>query len=200
MGVTLTEIGLLMMIEAAGWAIFEPFFGVVADRLGKKRLIIYSIVTTSLIYVSYTFVSSVWQLYLIAFAMSSNMSAGAVSTRAMVAELLPTLERGKTYGRYMATIAIGQMIGPFLGGFLADTIGYMTPFYVSGGLGIIILAATLPMRYHERSRSKVSSHSVASNRRKLMTKPFLLLLLIRLLTMFHFNFQRSTLPIFLHES
>lgn len=199
MGVTLTEIGLLMMVESMGWAIFEPIFGMVTDRLGKKRLIIYSIVATSLIYPSYTLVSSVWQLYLIYFAMSSNMAAGAVATRAMTIELLPTLGRGKTYGRYMATMSMGQILGPFLGGFLADTLGNTVPFYVSGGLGILSLAATLPMRYEERLGDKVSSVA-ASSRSRLLTRPFLLLLLVRLLYMFPTNFQRSCLPIFLHES
>jgi len=200
MGVTLTEIGLLMMVDAVGWAIFEPTFGFLADRLGKKRLIIYSIITTSIIYVSYTFVSSVWQLYLLLFAMTSNMSAGAVATRALTAELLPAAERGKTYGRYMATMTIGQIIGPFLGGILADTVGYIVPFYVSGALGIISLAATLPMKYDERSTELLSTSSVTINKSKLITAPFLLLLLIRVLCMFPMNFQRSTLPIYLHES
>jgi MFS family permease len=199
MGVTLTEIGLLVMVEAMGWAIFEPIFGVVADRLGKKRLIIYSIVASSLIYLSYTLVSSVWQLYLIYFAMSSNMAAGAVATRAMTAELLPRESRGKIYGRFMATMSMGQIFGPFLGGFLADTIGSTVPFYVSGGLGILSLAATLSMRYEEKLGDDVSSVD-ASSRGRLLTQPFLLLLLVRLLYMFPMNFRQSSLPIFLHES
>ena len=199
-GITVTQIGLLMMVNSVGWAVFEPIFGVVADRIGKKRLIIYSIASTSLVYVSYTFATSIWHFALIMFAMSSNMAAGVVSIRAMMMDLLPTSGIGKVYGRYNAIVAMGNIIGPLLGGFLADTVSYFAPFYVSGGLGIICLATVLPLRYNERPISKASLTMKTLDRSKLMTKPFMGILFTRLVYMFNMNFQRSILPIFLHES
>lgn len=198
-GATVTEIGLLWMIEAVGWAIFEPIFGLVADRFGKKRLAIYSVVTTSIVYLAFTFALNIWHFYLLGFALTSNMAAGSVSIRAMTIDLIPQSGRGKAYGRFMAVLSMGMVTGPFLGGFLADSFSYAAPFYLCSGLGIISLAALLPMRYGE-SQSQLSSASATSKRIKLLTKPFLILLFIRLLFMFNLNFQRGTLPIFLHEN
>lgn len=200
MGITVTQIGLLMMVQSSGWAIFEPVFGIVADRLGKKRLMIYSVITTSIIYVSYTFASSIWHLYLIMFAMSSNMAAGAVSGRAMIVELIPASRRGRTYGRYMAALSMGSVFGPIIGGFLTEAVGYAAPFYFCGVLGLLGLVAIFPMRYEERVGKMKSIAVTASNRSSLMARPFLSLLILRLLYMFNMNFQRNTLPIFLHES
>ena len=200
MGISVTQIGLLMMTQMVGWAIFEPTFGVIADRLGKKRLMIYSIITTSIIYVSYTFASSLWHLFLIAFAMSSNSAAGAVSSRAMLTELIPPSGRGKTYGRYMAAVSAGQVFAPLLGGFLTEAVGYTAPFYVSGGLGVASLLAVLPLRYDEAARREATFYPGPPGMGGLRTRPFLSLLLIRLLYMFNMNFQRSNLPILLHES
>ena len=198
-GATVTEIGLLWMVQAVGWAIFEPTFGLVADRFGKKRLAIYSIVTTSIIYVAFTFASSIWHFYLLGFALTSNMAAGSVSIRAMTIDLLPKSGRGKTYGRFMSVVSMGMAIGPFLGGFLADAVSYAAPFYLCSGLGIMSLVPLLPMRHVER-QSEPPFRSTTSNRIKLLTKPFFILLFIRLLFMFNLSFQRGTLPIFLHES
>lgn len=200
MGISMTQIGLLMMTQMVGWAIFEPTFGVIADRLGKKRLMIYSIITTSIIYVSYTFASSLWHLFLISFAMSSNSAAGAVSSRAMLTELIPPSERGKTYGRYMATLSMGQVFAPLLGGFLTEAVGYTTPFYVSGGLGVASLLAILPLRHDEGAMRGAALYPGPPGMRGLNTRPFLSLLLIRMLYMFNMNFQRNNLPILLHES
>jgi MFS family permease len=32
----MTEIGLIMMVGAFGWAIFEPICGILADKIGKN--------------------------------------------------------------------------------------------------------------------------------------------------------------------
>ena len=187
-----------MMVGAVGWAIFEPTFGVFADRIGKKRLIVYSIVASSVVYIFYNFASSIWHFYVIQFAMSSNMAAGAVSMRAMMVELLPEKDRGKVYGRYMTFISIGQFLGPLVGGFLADSLGQSVPFYLCAALGVVGLAAILPMKYHAPSAGELSSQSL--NYSGLFTKPLLGLYLVRLVFMFNHNFQRSALPILLHEN
>lgn len=197
-GITVTEIGLLVMVQSLGWAIFEPIFGVLTDMVGKKRLIIYSIVGTSVIYVSYPFATMTWHFYLIMFAMSSNMAAGAVSTRAMIIEFLPVSGRGKVYGRYMAIATMGEAAGPILGGFLADAVGYHAPFYVSGGIGVISLLAALPMKYGSNKIKRTSTMKTPDLGR-LITGSFLGLLLLRLIFMFNWNFQTSNLPIILHE-
>lgn len=200
MGISMTQIGLLMMVQMVGWAIFEPTFGVVADRVGKKRLIIYSAITTSMIYVSYTFASRLWHLFLIVFAMSSNSAVGAVSSRAMLTELIPSSSRGRIYGRYMAVVSMGQAFAPLLGGFLTESFGYTAPFYVSGALGALSLLTILPLRYDEAERGEGTLYTGSFNVRGLTTGPFLGLLVIRMLYMFNMNFQRNNLPILLHES
>ena len=127
------------------------------------------------------------------------MAAGSGSIRAMTIDLIPKAGRGETYGRFMSVVSMGMAIGPFLGGFLADAVSYAAPFHLCSGLGIVSLVALLPMRHVER-QSEPPFRSTTSNRIKLLTKPFFILLFIRLLFMFNLSFQRGTLPIFLHES
>jgi len=199
-GLTVAQIGLLGTIEMLGWFIFEPLTGVVADRVGKKRLVIFAIVSSSFIFVFFPLAISIWHFALLMFARSSVMSTASVSIRAMTAELLPTSGRGKAYGRHMSVISMGGIIGPFIGGYLTYTIGYTIPFYVSAGVGIAGLAAVLLMRYDERPIIEPSSPSEVLKQSKLMTRPFLAILLVRSLYMINFVFRRDILPIFLHES
>jgi MFS family permease len=200
MGFSVTDIGILMLVRSLGWAIFEPTFGMLADRLGKKKLLIFSIGTTSFIYILYTFATSMTHFYLIAFAMSSFSAAGTVSSRAILAEFLPQSGRGKVYGRYMAGLSMGRMVGPFLGGFLADTISLTAPFYIAAGLGVVSIAAAISLRYAESSKAKIASQSISINMNSLLTKSFIGILILRMLWMFNMNFERNVLPIYLNEN
>jgi MFS family permease len=198
-GLTMTEIGLLMMVNSVAWAIFEPTLGLVADRLGKKKLMIYSVVTTSFVYVSYALARNIWHFAVIIFALASNSAAGVVSARAMMAELLPASGRGKRYGRYMAILSMGQMIGPLLGGFLSDRVSNVAPFYACGGLGVIGLVSAISVRCELGLKKESALRIKSPAEARLITKTSLGILLVRLLFMFNMSFERNTLPIFLHE-
>ena len=115
-GLTVTHIGLLGTSSMLGWLIFEPFMGVLADRVRKKWLVTFSIIGSTIIYSLYPFASNFLHFAVLMFSMSSVMSAYAVAIKALIAELLPTEARGKTYGRYLSVISFGAVIAPFLGG------------------------------------------------------------------------------------
>jgi MFS family permease len=199
-GLTVSQIGFLGIAGMLGWFIFEPLSGVVADRIRKKYMIVFAVVSSTVIYALYPMASAIWHFALLAFAMSSVMSAYAVSVKAMTAELLPASGRGKTYGRFLSTISMGGIIAPVVGGYLSTTSGYALPFYVSAGIGIVGLAAVLLMRYDEKLIEKDASGGSSSGGSKLMTRPFISILIVRMLFMFNMIFRRSFLPIYLHES
>ncbi len=96
MGISVTDIGFLMVIQSLGWAIFEPIFGFVTDKIGKKRLMLYSAVSTSLVYFSYPLANSIWHFRFIVFALSSNMAAGLVSTRALTGRASTSFSKSRS--------------------------------------------------------------------------------------------------------
>ena len=65
---------------------------------------------------------------------------------------------------------------------------------------MVSLLAILPLKYHKEPRKEPISSEFTLIDRNLMTRPFVSLLLIRLLYMFNMNFQRNILPIFLNEN
>lgn len=203
LGISVTQIGFLMMVRSVGWAIFEPTFGFLADIMNKKKLIIYSVISSSIIFISYTYASKIWHFLLIVFAMSSALAIGAVSSRALLNELLPLQNRGRVYGRYMAIVSIGRIIGPILGGYIAENIGFKAPFYLSGGVGILALFFLTFLNYEKKNIE--TFHSVKTQIKMSlsvfgMRAAVFSILLIRLLFMFNMHFQRTILPVLLYES
>lgn len=199
-GLTVSELGLIGMVGMLGWFIFEPLVGVVADWVRKKYLLIFAVLTSSFIYTAYPLADSFWQFSLLAFAMSSVMSSYAVSVKALAAELLPSSGRGKTYGRYVSAISIGGIVGPFLGGYLTETLCRSIPFYISSGVGVIGLAAALLMSYDEREMKEKLVQDYSGGRKSLWTMPFVVILIVRMLYLFNPVFQQQILPVFLHEN
>ena len=198
-GYSVTQIGLIGTAWILGYLIFEPIAGAVADRLNKKHMIIFAIITSSVIYLSYTLASNIWHFYLLAFTRSSVISAYTISNKAMIAELLPSSGRGQTYGRYSSVVSMGGILGPILGGYLTNVFSYEIPFYIYAGVGIISLIAVLYMKV-DGEQPEDSSTTNPIKIRDLMTKIFLGILIIRMLFIFNFIFRQDTLPIFLNES
>jgi MFS family permease len=199
-GLTLSQIGLLGTSGMLGWLIFEPLAGVVADRIRKKYMVIFAFIGSTFIYLAYPFAQGFWHFALLAFGMSSVMSAYAISVKALTAELLPKSERGKAYGRFVSAISLGGIISPIIGGYVSEAFGETLPFYISAGVGLIGLGAVGFMRYDDQEgMMSVESKEPA------MSEPFfsgglLGIFLIRALFIFNLVFRQHTLPIFLNEN
>jgi MFS family permease len=197
-GLSVSEIGYLGIAGMLGWLIFEPLFGLVADSIRKKYLIIFAILGSSLIYALYPRASHFSHFAVLGFFLTSIMSAYAISVKAFTAELLPENNRGKTYGRYTAVITVGGIIGPAIGGFISDVVDVTMPFYIASGLGLFTLIAILLMKYDDKMISK--QKNIIEKKESLWTKHFSSILIVRGLFMFNLLFRQYNLPIFLHES
>jgi MFS family permease len=133
-GFTLSQIGFLGTAGMLGWLIFEPLAGVVADRIRKKYMVMFALIVSTFIYLAYPFALGFWHFAFLAFGMSSVMSAYAVSVKALTAELLPTSERGKAYGKFVSAISLGGILSPIVGGYVSMAFGETLPFYISAGV------------------------------------------------------------------
>ncbi len=199
-GLSVAQIGLLGTASMMGWLFFEPLSGVIADRVRKKYMIIFALAASTMVYAAYPIASTVLDFALLAFSLSSVMSFCAISVKALMAELLPESERGRTYGRYLSIISVGGIIAPLMGGYISEVVGYAVPFYVSAGIGVIGVSAALLMRHEHTPTLGGSQVDTAPQAGSLWTKPFIGILVIRTILMFNLVFRQNFLPIYLHES
>jgi MFS family permease len=199
-GLALSQIGLMGTVGMLGWLIFEPLAGVVADRIRKKYMVIFAIIGSTFIYLAYPLAEGFWYFALLAFGMSSVMSAYAISVKALTAELLPKSERGKAYGRFVSVVSLGGIISPIVGGYVFEAFGESLPFYISAGIGIIGLAAVVLMKYDDRGGKSSVGSEETSEGGSLFNGNLLGIFLIRALFIFNLVFRQHTLPIFLNEN
>ena len=98
-----------------------------------------------------------WQL--VAARGLQGLGAGAIFpiALAVIGDLFTPAERGKYQGLFGAVFGISALIGPALGGFLTDNVGWHWVFFVNlpiGAVALVIIWRLLPpIKHPERARS-----------------------------------------------
>jgi DHA1 family multidrug resistance protein-like MFS transporter len=77
-------------------------------------------------------------------------------------------------GVLQTSLTSGGVIGPFVGGFLADQVGYRNVFFLTGGLGFVAaLLVVFLVRENRRPRDESKAPGLFSNYRFVFTSPIL---------------------------
>jgi DHA1 family multidrug resistance protein-like MFS transporter len=123
-------------------ALISPFWGSVADRKGRKLMVLRSTLAIALFSCLMGFAQSVWHLLLIRVLMGV-FSGFSASATALVATTVPEKRLGYALGWTASAGLIGSLIGPLLGGFISDALGgYRQVFFIEGMLAFAASAVT----------------------------------------------------------
>lgn len=133
-GLTKSQIGFLYTFGAVAGAAVSPFAGFMTDRLGRKRVLLSSMGLFSLVFFGYALTKSYAVLFLVQAGEGVAWAAMGVAATALVADRVPEIHRGKAMGIYNMTWNLGWIIGPSLGGVLADHAGFHFMFFLCGGV------------------------------------------------------------------
>lgn len=136
-------------------AIFSPIWGGIADRTGRKVMVIRSCVAISIFTALMGLVQNVWELFAARACMGlfSGFSATAI---AMVGTAVPEENLGFSLGWMATGQLIGGLCGPLAGGLLADKLhGYRQVFFVTAGFALTA-ALVCALFVHERFSRDVS--------------------------------------------
>lgn len=120
--------------------IFSPLSGDLSDKHGRKNLIIFGLVIYGISQLTFGLSTELWMLYASRFVSGIGAAFILPPTMAFVADITTVEERGKGMGLLGASMSLGFMIGPAIGGFLS-TISIHFPFYF--GATVAILAAII---------------------------------------------------------
>ena len=125
-GMVISAQGLTMMIAA-------PVWGVVADRFGRKKMILRAMLGGSVMLALMAFVQNAEQLILLR-AIQGVVTGAFSANNALIAAATPRERIGFAMGALQVGLWSGVAIGPLLGGVLADWFGYSVPFLVTAAL------------------------------------------------------------------
>ena len=133
------------------WALLPSRLGALADRLGRKPLMVLGLAAAAGSSFLIPHVSGLLGLAALWGFQALCYAAGDPAEAALVADLTGNDERGRAFGLYTLAAGLGATVGPLLGGWLYENIGVATPFYANG-LVLALCAAVLLALLQEPGR------------------------------------------------
>ncbi|MBI5020717.1 MAG: MFS transporter [Ignavibacteriales bacterium] len=143
-GLNTIELGWIATSYILSASIFLIPFGKLADMIGRKKIFLYGMLIYGLI--SLLIVFSFSGTMLIIFRAIQGVGAAMIfgTGMAILISVTPPTERGKVLGINVASVYLGLSLGPFVGGFLTQHIGWQSIFYLNfiTSIIVVILGAT----------------------------------------------------------
>jgi MFS family permease len=137
--VGMTTVGLLFAIFSAASFIGSALGGALADKMGRKRILIFSLVATSLSSIMLGFAASIEAFYFIVFFVGILTETGGPAHQAMTADLLPEKQRAQGYGILRVAFNVSAALGPAIGGFVAAR-SYLALFIIDAIISLVTAA------------------------------------------------------------
>ena len=135
-GVAGQTLGFLIAMFSFSQFIFSPLAGDLSDKHGRKKLIIVGLIIFGLSQLTFGLSTELWMLYVSRFFSGLGSAFLVPPMMAFVADITTFEERGRGMGLLGASMSLGFMIGPAIGGFLSK-ISLEFPFFVATGAALV---------------------------------------------------------------
>ena len=149
-GAGVDALGMSALAYALASTFSAPFMGMLADRFGRRPIILLSLTAYVCAFGGYLFASSAWPFILLR-GLAGVFTAGLVpAMTSIVGDTASEHRRAQWIGIVMGGASVGWILGPILGGLLYDRYGYVVPFAASIAieLGALLLALFLVPETH----------------------------------------------------
>jgi multidrug resistance protein len=156
------EVGLLFASFSLAQLVFAPILGRLSDRIGRKPVIMISLLGTAVGSFVTGAAGALWVLF-VGRILDGASGASVAVAQGAVTDLAPPSERPRLLGLLGAAFGVGFVVGPALGG-LASLGGEHIPFYVAGTVALVN-AAVAWRRLPETRPADVrrAAHEAAKN-------------------------------------
>ncbi len=135
--VGMTQVGILFALFAIS-GLFGSFVGgALTDRLGRRNMIIFSLLTSAFSTLAMGFVDRLELFYLISVISGLFSSTGGPAYNAIVGDLLPERQRAQGFSIMRVAFNVSAAIGPAIGGLLASR-SYLALFVTDAIISTIV--------------------------------------------------------------
>jgi DHA1 family multidrug resistance protein-like MFS transporter len=141
--VSFTLISLAISMYAFGRFLADLPVGLVADRLGRKPLMVVGTLLLTLTAFMNALARTFWEFLLYRLVQGLGSSMWMTSRTTLLADILKPEERGRIMSYFQAFMLLGSSAGPTIGGFVATRWGIQAPFFFYALTGLISLVLTI---------------------------------------------------------
>lgn len=200
-GVAGQALGTLIATFALAQFLFSPLAGDLSDKYGRKTLIIFGLIVFGLSQLLFGLSTELWLLYVARFFSGLGGAFLIPPMMAFVADITTYEERGRGMGLLGASMSLGFMIGPGIGGFLAE-VSLRFPFIIATAVALlaaIISLIVLPNVQPTVTNALTKNENIFQQMRRSTSTPYFVLLIVMFVFSFGLaNFQ-STISLYVDQ-
>ncbi|GGG15687.1 MFS transporter [Paenibacillus abyssi] len=160
------DLGLTDNHEIATWAgvifagnfvtsfLFQPLWGKLSDRYGRKMMLLRSGFGMAIVMTLMGFAANPWHLLFLRM-LNGTISGFNPASVSLISATTPKEKMGFAMGTLQSGAIAGTILGPFIGGLMADAIGFRPIFYITGALLFLasLVAAFLVKEPFDRAKA-----------------------------------------------
>ena len=146
LGAREAHVGFIMGSFALAAMVPRPIAGDLADRIGRRPLVLLGTAIFMLAPVGYALVGAIPGLLVVRLFHGAGMGFGPTAATVIATDLTPLAQRGAAMGLYGLASAVALAVGPYAGGEFVRRLGFGSTFLVATAIEAVALALawTLP--------------------------------------------------------
>jgi sugar phosphate permease len=146
LGLSDTNLGLLMSGFLIVYTLLAPVFGALGDRRSRPRLIAIGVACWSFATVLSGFAVNFFTLFAARAAVGVGEAAYVTIAPSLLSDYFPVRQRGRVMAIFFCAIPVGSALGYVVGGQVDKLFGWRAAFFVAGIPGLILAALCLMLR------------------------------------------------------
>ncbi|OKH24969.1 MFS transporter [Chroogloeocystis siderophila] len=137
-------------------ALFSPPLGILADRIGRLKVLVPALVLYALFGVAGAFMDDFWSLLLLRALLGAASGGIAAASLGLLGSMYEGQARSQALGLATSTLTLTGITDPLLGGWVGAS-RWQNAFYLYGvGLAIAFLAATILKEQPRKTKSQAT--------------------------------------------
>jgi MFS family permease len=200
----MSTVGILFAIFSISGMVGSALGGALADRMGRKVVIIFSLVLSSLSALGMGFAPTIGIFIAVVAIVGTLSSIGHPAHEAVVADLLPPEKRAEGYGIIRVVFNTAVIIAPPIAGLLIAN-SYLTLFLVDAVISLISAAIVLfalpetKPQAHAHTKPETMKQTFAGYGRVFKDTPFLAFIGVTVMMTLVYMNMNSTLGVYLRD-
>lgn len=197
------RVGIVAAVSAFTGVLASIPAGMLSDKLGRRRMIIFSAAIFATAPFFYLTVTNIWQLAIIRFYHGLATAIFVPVATALVSDLFQQ-ERGEKIGRFSAATLLGRFMAPIIGGSIISAMavnsgmGYKMVYLVCGATGVVVLflALKIPDIAGHECKQQSWSETRAAFKTVISDKNILVTAMIEAVILFSYGTFETFLPLY----